>query len=599
MGEPPRLTLQLEAAAGTATAVRVAWSAAGTRTYVRKGVLDGWSCEGAYTGSDLVISNLVLRSERGAATASARWMPEAHTIDLDARSDLPAAHTLALLPAAVRDRLAARGLAQVAGLQLALSATNAPLSAWARHPPGISSGRIDVLEGDSLARCTGGVRDASGGRPDRPAPGSQWAGGLAKGPWPGSWESDWEHRYRAQLDIGFGSPLGPALARRPRSRISSCASTSRGTRRARRSRSAARPHREGGLALNGALTGSDFSYNGVTATQFATSLAYSNEVLTFRDWKLQRPEGTLAGWLVLDFAADAEELDMASTIDPEAVKQLIGPVFAKNLRIARFAGPAAISARGRVVQGGPGTRLQVDIESGDTALEWFRCDRVSLQLGVEDDTYRFTNIVAQAYGGSLTGRVTLLVPSNAPPSYEISGAATGIALRALLLAIRPGETGFPSGTLSGDVALAGVVGPGQGSNVTGRGTVLVREGQLFRLKVLGGLSSMISAIAPGWGYASQTDFRSDFELRRGRCEMQNAMLEGSIVSVRVTGAYYFDQRVKFVVEVKPLRGGAVATVLRWLTSPVTRLFKFSLSGTLADPKWRPENLPKELFLIFD
>ena len=34
-------------------------------------------------------------------------------------------------------------------------------------------------------------------------------------------------------------------------------------------------------------------------------------------------------------------------------------------------------------------------------------------------------------------------------------------------------------------------------------------------------------------------------------------------------------------------------------SPVTMLLIFQLSGSLNEPQWRPVNLPKELFLIFE
>ena len=45
--------------------------------------------------------------------------------------------------------------------------------------------------------------------------------------------------------------------------------------------------------------------------------------------------------------------------------------------------------------------------------------------------------------------------------------------------------------------------------------------------------------------------------------------------------------------------GGVAQVVRFVTSPVTKLFEFHLGGTMNEPKWTPSNLPKEMFLIFD
>ena len=137
------------------------------------------------------------------------------------------------------------------------------------------------------------------------------------------------------------------------------------------------------------------------------------------------------------------------------------------------------------------------------------------------------------------------------------------------------------------------------TTATGSGSVAIREGQVLRMPVFGGLSQMLSAIYPGLNFAAQTDFTSDFTIEENKIFMKGAMLGGSVLSVRASGSYAFDQRLDFTVEVKPLRGGPVAAVLRLLTLPVTKLLSFHLGGTLDNPKWRPMNLPKELFLIFD
>lgn len=290
---------------------------------------------------------------------------------------------------------------------------------------------------------------------------------------------------------------------------------------------------------------------------------------------------------------------MVSTLAPEALKQIIGPEFQETLDFTRFSGPAVIGARGQYAGIGPGTQLQVDIEAEQASLLWFGLDRLTLQLGVEGETYRFSNIVARAYDGVVTGSFKLVFASNEPPRYAVNAGCQGVQLESLVKALRPDDTGQQQGRLAAQVQVRGLVGPGQGASAVGTGRVDVTDGQLSRIRLLGGLSSLLSAMAPGLGMAAQTGFHSDFIIRQGRCETQDAMLEGAVISIKVKGAYYFDQRVKFVVEVKLLRGGAVASMVRWVTSPLTRLLAFKLTGTLADPQWRPINLPKEMFLIFE
>ena len=50
----------------------------------------------------------------------------------------------------------------------------------------------------------------------------------------------------------------------------------------------------------------------------------------------------------------------------------------------------------------------------------------------------------------------------------------------------------------------------------------------------------------------------------------------------------------------PTLPGVIAEVVQFVTSPLTALLlDFHLDGTVNEPKWRPQNLPKELFLITD
>lgn len=595
--EPPRLELSFTVDPAQPAAARVGWQAAGSRTFVRRGVLDGWSCAGLYHAGVLEISELELRSDRGAARARARWDTARRDIALDATSDLPAALALALLPPAARDGLQAQGVETVEGLHLELRVSDGPLTSWVHR----LDGRIAT---SSMIWRTVPLRQVEADfavRPDgvRIHPLRALVGrGAGEGPVVLSWQSDWAGAYAGELDIGFDprhavpllSPTLTALVSRftfsnqpPRSAVRFTGST--GT--------------NGHLAFAGHLAATQFTYRGVAVQDLYTGLRYTNSMLEMDRWALARPEGLLKGRLLLDLDDDVQEVDMVSTLSPEALKQLIGPEFQDTLDFTHFGGPAVIAARGRYAGIGPETRLQVDIEAEQANLLWFGLDRLTLQLGVEGATYRFSNIVARAYDGVVTGAFKLVFASNEPPRYAVSAGCQGIQLESLVKALRPDDTGQQQGRLSAQIQLRGLVGPGQGVSAVGTGRVDVTDGQLSRIRLLGGLSTLLSAMAPGLGMAAQTGFHSDFVIRQGRCETQDAMLEGSVVSIKVKGAYYFDQRVKFVVEVKLLRGGAVASMVRWVTSPLTRLLAFKLTGTLADPHWRPINLPKEMFLIFD
>lgn len=111
---------------------------------------------------------------------------------------------------------------------------------------------------------------------------------------------------------------------------------------------------------------------------------------------------------------------------------------------------------------------------------------------------------------------------------------------------------------------------------------------------------MLGRIAPGLGHVSPTDFRSAFVIKDRAFHGKDILLEGDVIRLNADGSYGFEQQLDFNVKVRFLREGAIGKVVELLTIPLTTLLlDFDLGGTLADPKWRPDNLPKELFFIYD
>jgi hypothetical protein len=218
-------------------------------------------------------------------------------------------------------------------------------------------------------------------------------------------------------------------------------------------------------------------------------------------------------------------------------------------------------------------------------------------LGAQLD---FTNVSGSAYGGAFIGNATFTnIDTRTNVGYRITGAAQNVDLSRLAQAVRKVSGDPYKGDLSGEATVRGILGSGKCNTVIGAGHISVRNGHLFQISLLGGLSQLLSRIYPGLGFAAQTDFTSSFQIRNCKVHMDNASLEGSVLSVSGQGDYYFNDVLNVNVQVQLLRAGLVASVIRAVTFPVTKLLEFNLSGTLDNPRWRPVNLPKELFLIFD
>ncbi len=151
------------------------------------------------------------------------------------------------------------------------------------------------------------------------------------------------------------------------------------------------------------------------------------------------------------------------------------------------------------------------------------------------------------------------------------------------------------GALDATGKISGMIGQGQGPTVTGSGTAKIRNGFLMETKLFAGLSYLLSKIMPSFSAFAQTEATGDFAIRNSRIRSEDIRLEGTVFSVKAGGSYGFDNTLDYVAEVQLMRGGVVASLVRWATMPVTRLLEFRLGGTLADPTWKPQNLTLDVF----
>jgi len=98
----------------------------------------------------------------------------------------------------------------------------------------------------------------------------------------------------------------------------------------------------------------------------------------------------------------------------------------------------------------------------------------------------------------------------------------------------------------------------------------------------------------------QTDGQASFVIGDGKIHADEILIEGDVLSLVGKGDYALDGTLDFTVQVKLLRKHTLAAdVFRFVMHPVSKLLEFHLGGTVAAPQWRPVNIPKEVFLIFD
>lgn len=356
------------------------------------------------------------------------------------------------------------------------------------------------------------------------------------------------------------------------------------------------------LHVAGRLAADGFTYRGVEVSAMTATLRFETNALTLAPWHFSRPEGVTDGSLTIDLKHNLIDVALDSTMNPVAIAGLVGPRLYAAVSHWRFDGPTQLRARGRIdaTPGETRTDLVLDATGENMGRGRWVSETAQFTVHALGGSYTVTNLAGRAYGGAFAGQVAVEpLPAGPDHRYVVRATLTNAELAGITAHRLRGDEPPPSGRVSLDLQITGLVTDAFGPATRGSGTLAVEDGALFRLPLLGGLSDLLSRMVPGLGFAAQTDLTCSFIIADGAIFTDDLMLAGDVISMRADGEIEFDGRVDCRVEVQLLRRGPLAAILRFITLPVTKLLEFQLSGTLDEPKWRPVNLPKELFLIFD
>ncbi|MFH0879477.1 MAG: AsmA-like C-terminal region-containing protein, partial [Lentisphaerota bacterium] len=354
--------------------------------------------------------------------------------------------------------------------------------------------------------------------------------------------------------------------------------------------------------VSGHAVVSNCAFKGVPVEYGEGDVSIVTNVMTYANARVRRPEGMGFGHVVHDFNTQFVYLNVTSSLNPQAVAKAIGPVSDRFMQQFRIEGVTTSVVHG-VLDYGTWTRtdIEADVKGRKVGMQWCLADEAAFHFRMFGRRVEITAATGTVYNGSAAGQAFFYpVGSDTNMRYEIMADLGGLDFSRLLQALRKDTNSMmQQGILSGKIDVAGFFGQGRGDTAQGRGWVKVKDGQLFDLYILGQLSRWLSRLFPGFGSFRQTDFACTYEIGDRKVSTSDAVLEGDILSLTGNGEYQFNHSLDYRVQVQPLRAGMIAMVLRTVTFPVSKLLEFRLIGTVEEPRWRPVNFPKEMFLIFD
>lgn len=600
-GVPPTVHLRFNIYPNDPARNRITLSARGGAGRWRGLPVESWIARAELTGDDVELHRAEIHFARGRIFGAARYRGADQTLDARIEARLPCRDALCLPWPPGVTRAAERWLAGNGEIQVELeTAGPVPLARWGER----LRGRLEIGPGE----IAGVPCERLAARFERE--GSLWrlrdieavlGAQRRRGPARGELQADIETgRFTAQGETAFDPTiLLPLLAEDQALAVGAAVFT--GVPPRVRIELDGDWHRPADIHVRGRVEAEDFIYNGAAVRRAASDFEIRDRTVRLWNLVVERPEGRLEGRLTERLDAQEAEFETVSTLHPHAVGRLGGPFMHRLAQQFRFEGPIRIAGGGLATYGDRHEHhFDLAVEGERMGLRWLLADRVAFRVEARGHRIALRDIQGEWHGGAISGDFELtLTPGREPLLYQTQLRLDGVELAGIVRDLGDTDASAYSGRVFADVSLEGALGEGQGRATQGRIRLAVRDGQLMRIPLFGGLSRGLSRLFPGWGFAAQTEFSGDFTVSGGRIQTQDARLLGSTISLQARGHYDIEEGLRLVAQVKLLRAGAVASILRLVTWPITRLMEFDVRGPIEAPEWKPRNLPQELFRLFD
>ncbi len=336
---------------------------------------------------------------------------------------------------------------------------------------------------------------------------------------------------------------------------------------------------------SGQLRVGRLTFRGVPINNGSAKIKFSEGAFTYEDFWVERPEGFAGGTMTYDFVNKEIRLkDIVSTLDPGETCIWIDPKLKKTIDRFRFTKPPHLTCNGRVQFGGKtdnDLRIAVNAPAGLQYLllgKWLPIEQATGELGIFGRQLRLSNINARVYGGTVTGSMNAsLVPGD--PKFETSVEAENVNFEDITRLYFDYKDS--QGLLQARYDFSGRMD--RMDSINGRGSLQVVDGDIFAIPYIGPLSTLLNEVVPGMGYSRASRASSTFETINGVIHVNDFEVRSTTFTM-IGGGWlnFMEDGMNFNVRVNA-RG-----VPGILLFPVSKLFEYTSTGKLSDPKWRPK-----------
>ena len=138
----------------------------------------------------------------------------------------------------------------------------------------------------------------------------------------------------------------------------------------------------------------------------------------------------------------------------------------------------------------------------------------------------------------------------------------------------------------------------------GLSSVTLKDGYLWELPLIGIFAPVLDGLMPGLGASTFSEGTADFTITDGVVGTRNLELKSALIRLQYKGKVDFDGRIHDAgVVAEALRdtwviGPVLGPLFNLALSPIERMLKFEVSGTLSQPKLEMKHIPKVLLVPF-
>jgi len=311
--------------------------------------------------------------------------------------------------------------------------------------------------------------------------------------------------------------------------------------------------------------------------------------VTYRDFLIRTGNGRGTGSFAYDVGMQEARLtDIHSTLVPHDVLLWIDPKIAEAVKPYRFRAPPSATVQGKVhLKDATKNNLAIRVESAegldyDLLGRTLRFGKTSAVVNVVGTKVNADIRKAALMGGDMNLKAVVSIDAKDPTfGADVKLSRVNFAQLTKLYFDYDDSKGVMSGNYKFQARM------GQENLMRGSGNIRVEEGNVFAIPVLGPFSEILGAILPGVGYQTARVATADFTAANEIINTKNLVIEGAGFSMFGAGDIHFmTSRLDMSMRINA-RG--IPGIVFY---PVSKLFEYVSTGTVADPAWRPKIIPR-------